>query len=118
MKESVKATLWSVFIFPGAGHFYLRKWLTGSLSAAIAVAVLTVILERILQRANQIAEQIVLGEIPFDLAIIMQKVSQQSATADSTLDIAGYVLAGIWLFAAMDAFRLGRAIDNRQTESE
>lgn len=71
-----------------------------------------------MERANQIAEKIVLGEIPFDIAIIMEQVSMQSAITDPALDTAWYVLAGIWLVAAIDAFRLGRAKDNQHTEKE
>ncbi|NNE63321.1 MAG: hypothetical protein HKN34_04495, partial [Gammaproteobacteria bacterium] len=87
MKESTKAVLWSVFIFPGAGHFYLRKWLPGAVSAIIATGALVVILSRVMERANQIAEKIILGEIPMDIGIIMELVSRQTALADATLDI-------------------------------
>ena len=118
MKESVKSTLWSVFIFPGAGHFYLKKWLSGIISSTIAALALIVIMARVLERANQIAEKIMLGEIPFDLAVIMERVSLQSTIADPALDTAWYALVGIWLVAAIDAYRLGRTKDNQQTENE
>lgn len=114
MKESTKSILWSVFIFPGAGHFYLKKWLPGAASAIIATAALIVILGRLMQRANQIAEKIILGEIPLDIGIIMDLVSRQTALGDTTLDLSWYALIAIWIIAALDAFRLGRAIDKQQ----
>lgn len=115
MKESTKSILWSVFIFPGAGHFYLKKWLPGAVSAVIVTGALIVILTRVMERANQIAERIILGEIPLDIGIIMALVSKQNAQGDSMLDIAQYALVAVWIIAALDAFRLGRAIDKQQS---
>jgi hypothetical protein len=82
---------------------------------SIATAALIIILGRIMQRANQIAEQIVLGEIPFDIGIIMDLVSRQTALGDASLDISWYTLIAIWIIAALDAFRLGRAKDKQQS---
>ncbi|MCP4432583.1 MAG: hypothetical protein GY806_16545 [Gammaproteobacteria bacterium] len=118
MKESVKAILWSVFIFPGGGHLYFKKWFAGVIFAAIATVALIVILARVVERASKIAEKIVLGEIPLDLAVIMEQVSMQTTLGDPTLDTAWYALIGIWIVAALDAFRLGRAVDKQQPEKE
>ena len=115
MKESTKSTLWSVFIFPGAGHFYLKKWLAGTVSAIIASAALVVILAGVIERANRIAEKIMLGEVPLDIGIIMDLVSRQTAQGDTTLDTAMYTLIAVWIIAALDAFRLGRAMDKQQS---
>ncbi len=110
MKESVKAALWSIFIFPGSGHFYLKKPVTGTIIVSITIAALLVILIRVMEMANQIADKIIRGEVPLDISIITDMVSRQSAQASSqVLDLATYVLIAIWLIAAIDAYRLGHA---------
>lgn len=114
MKESTKAALWSFFIFPGGGHLYLGKWVSGIILAGITTAALAIVLGRIMQRANQIAEKLILGELPFDIGIIMEQVSLQTAVGDATLDMAWYILIATWLIAAIDAFRLGRVVDGKQ----
>ncbi len=112
MKESLKAALWSLFIFPGSGHFYLKKWIVGSILSVIAVGALAVIMTKVIERANLIAEQIILGEIPFDLTVITEMVSQQSKLNDSPLlTSAWYVLIVVWVLAAIDAYRLGHQLD-------
>jgi len=112
MKESLKAALWSIFIFPGSGHFYLKKRITGSIMAAVAVGAFAVIMTKVIERANKIAEQIILGEIPYDLAAITEMVMQQSEHDGSPLLVnAWYVLIAVWVLAAIDAYRLGRRVD-------
>ena len=119
MKESLIAALWSVFIFPGGGHFYLKKWLVGSIMSAVAVGALAVILTKIIERANQIADQIILGEIPFDLTVIVEMVTQQTKANGSPLMAnAWYVLITVWLVAAIDAYRLGHQLDRKSHDSE
>lgn len=114
MKESVKAALWSIFIFPGSGHFYLKKPLVGTLAVGVATASLVVMVARMMERASQIADKIVTGEVPFDLAVITELVSKQSQLDQSLgLEIASYGLLAIWVVAAIDAYRLGRIKDRK-----
>jgi len=114
VKESVKAVLWSIFIFPGSGHFYLKTPAAGIVIAAIAIAALLVVLSKMVERANQIAEKIVTGEVSFDLLAITEMVSKQSGFGDTRLlNVAWYCLIAIWIIGAIDAYRLGRI---RETE--
>ncbi len=116
LKESVKSFLWSFFIFPGSGHFYLKKPVSGTIMCSIAIAALLVVLMRVVERANQIADKIIHGEIPPDFMIIADMVSKQSELANSqALNIAWYVLIAIWIIAAIDAYRLGRVKDKLNT---
>lgn len=113
VRESVKAALWSIFIFPGSGHFYLKKPVTGTIMVSIAIVALLIVLIGVVERANQIADKIIRGEVPLDLSIITDMVSKQAAQSNSlALDFATYVLIAIWVIAAIDAYRLGRAKDN------
>lgn len=112
MKESLKAALWSIFILPGSGHFYLKKPLAGSVIVAIVCGGLSVVVIEIVERAMKIVDKVLLGEIPYDPFIIAEMVSKQSKSENSQwLEYAWYVLIAIWVIAAIDAYRLGRGID-------
>jgi hypothetical protein len=118
MKESTKATLWSIFVLPGSGHFYLKKPVPGTIIVGVTLIALIVVVNEAVKRAMQIVDKVVLGEIPFDILVILEQVSMQSAQADSQLlNITTYALVAIWLFAAIDAYRIGRRVDSLASAS-
>jgi len=112
MKNATKAVLWSIFIFPGSGHFVIKKPVPGAIILALTSAALIVVVTKAVERALQIVAKVENGEIPLDPIVIAEQVSIQSLQADSqALSIAWYILIGIWLIAAIDAYRVGRKID-------
>ena len=110
----MKAVLLSAFVFPGAGHFFLKKYIPGAVLAGAAFAALYLVITGIVERALQISEQIQSGEIQLDAAAIAELVSKQSTGAQTQLpDIAAAVLVVVWLIGIVDSFRVGRAQDER-----
>ena len=55
MKKSNKATLLSGLIFPGAGHFLLKKHVIGAVLACTSLAARYFIITNMLNRAQEIA---------------------------------------------------------------
>lgn len=110
MKSAVKAALWSIFIFPGSGHFVLKKPISGTVIAGISLAALTVVVIEAVERAMQIVDKVITGEIPLDPLVIAEQVSMQS-NQSQMLHNAWYVLIIVWVFAAIDAYRRGRIQD-------
>ena len=109
MKLSNKALLYSALIFPGGGHFLLRRYLPGSLLAGVAFACLVAIVMQVIDAAQKVSEQILAGEIPLDIGSIHEAVSTQAAAAESpATTIATWLLVACWIVAAIDAWRLGR----------
>jgi hypothetical protein len=45
MKKSMKAALLSAFVFPGAGHFFLKKHITGTVLAVFIISLLVGIID-------------------------------------------------------------------------
>ena len=118
MKESTKAALWSIFVFPGSGHFYLKRPVPGTIIVGVTLIGLIVVVNEAVKRAMQIVDKVILGEIPFDIIVILEQVSMQSAQADSQLlNITTYALVAIWLLAAIDAYRIGRRVDSLASAS-
>jgi hypothetical protein len=112
MKLAYKAVLYSALIYPGGGHFLLKRHAMGLVYASIATACLCALLVRAIEIAQSISDGILSGEIPFDIARIRSEISLQALSDGSlTVTIATWLLIGCWIVASVDAFRLGRQCD-------
>ena len=108
MKRSSKAALLSAFVFPGAGHLYLKRYLSGAFLSAGAASALYILVSDVVRRAYEIVTKIQTGEAPPDLEAIIGLVSEQShVTESSALSIAGLVLIGLWLIGVVDSYWRG-----------
>jgi len=108
MKKSIKAPLLSAFVFPGAGHFFLKQKLTGAVLALIASFGLYSITVTILEKAQKIADQILNGDLPANSAVISQLASLEAMNIDTgKMDIAMIVMLIVWLLGIVDSFRIG-----------
>ena len=112
MKSSNKALLYSAAIFPGCGHFLLRRYLGGTIFAGFSVACVVALFAQIMAIANDVSQRILAGELSFDILEILQAVSAQtSEKVWSTDNLAIWLLVACYLLAAADAYRLGLRAD-------
>ena len=112
MKKSNNAAIFSAFVFPGAGHFYLKKYIMGFLLSGITLVPLYLIIASVVNRTLQVTDKIMSGEVQPDLATIMDLVSQQSADPGAeSLQYVWLVLIGVWLVGIADSYRVGRLQD-------
>jgi TM2 domain-containing membrane protein YozV len=114
MKKSAKAALLSAFVFPGAGHIYLRKYTAGILLAGVSFAAIYYLITKTVERAFEISEKIQNGDIPLDVQAITELVAQQSNGADTqVLNIALIAFFIFWLIGIFGAYRAGRNLARR-----
>jgi hypothetical protein len=119
MKQSNKAALFSLLVFPGSGHFLQKHYLTGSLLVCTVIACLGVLVTRAIATANSISDKILSGEIPLDIGHIQEAISAQSAANTSpAASIATWLLGACWLFSTVDAWRLGRRADRAANDGK
>jgi len=112
MKKSTKAALLSAFIFPGAGHLYLRRYVPGGILVGVSLVGIYYLVTNIVERAWEIAEKIQSGAVQLDTTTITELVSQQSAGTDSQLvNIATLAIIICWGIGIIDSYRVGRARD-------
>ena len=108
MSQSLKAALFSALIFPGSGHFLLKKHVRGALLAGISCVSLWILLSIALEKAQEISYKIQSGEIPLDPDRIIAEVSNLAASSGTQqADIATYILVICWLVGIVDAYRVG-----------
>ncbi len=109
MSHSIKAALLSALVFPGAGHLFLKKYISAIALSSAAFSVAYFLTTTMIERAMQITEKIQSGQIPLDVTSINELVSAQSNGADGqALNIATIVFIIIWLVGIMDSYRVGR----------
>ncbi len=112
MKRRTKAALLSAFVFPGVGHFILRKRIHGAVLAGTAFVSLYFLIARTIEKTLQVFEKIASGEIQSDAASITDLVLNQSTGSETLLlRIATAALIISWLVGIVDSYRVGRAQD-------
>ncbi len=117
MNKSTKAALLSAFVFPGAGHFFLKKHIPGIVLSGAAFAGLYVVIANVVERAQQIAVKLQSGEIRMDIAEIADLVSRQPMGAETqSTGIATAVLIIAWLGGIADSYRVGH-MEDKNTEA-
>ena len=113
MNTSLKAALLSALVFPGMGHFSLKKPIQGVLLSGVAIVCLYFLVTAAVEIAQQISLKIQSGEIPLDVAEIGEMVSQQVAGRDDNGgNIPSLLLVICWVVGIVDSFRIGWLRDN------
>ena len=112
MTQSVKAALFSALVFPGSGHFLLKKHIRGFLLTGVSIVCVYALLSTAVEKAQEISLGIQSGEIPLDIARIMEEATLQAASSGSELaNISTYLLGICWLVGIIDSYRVGRLQD-------
>ncbi|PCH60232.1 MAG: hypothetical protein COC05_04985 [Gammaproteobacteria bacterium] len=114
MNRSIKSALLSAFIFPGAGHIFLKKYFIGAILTGAACGALYVIVSKSLERAMLIVDKIENGEVQLDIATIAELVSKQPIGDDAQLlNISAAALVICWVVGVVDTYRVGRLQDRK-----
>ncbi|MEH6628781.1 MAG: hypothetical protein V7739_20255 [Motiliproteus sp.] len=113
MKRSTKAALFSAFVFPGAGHIFLKRYFLSALLAGPALIALYVLAANAVEQAQGIVDKIMRGEVQPDSVAIAELISRQPAGADAHLiNMATIIFVITWLVAIVDSYRVGRLQEN------
>jgi len=112
MKKSIKAALYSGLLFPGTGHFSLKRYLRGLIFFVPATTALLIIANNSIQKALAIVDKIEQGAIPLDVQTISNLVSAAPTGAELyMLSAAQWIIAGCWIISIVDSYRLGKIAD-------
>lgn len=111
----MKASLLSAFVFPGAGHLYLKKYIPGVALVGTSLAGVYYLISNLVERALEIAEKIQSGEVQLDTATITELVSKQSTGTESQLiNIATLAIILCWVVGIIDSYRVGGVRDKNE----
>ena len=117
MKKSTKAVLLSALVFPGVGHIYLKKHISGTVLIGTAFAAIYFLVSITIEKALQITEKIQSGDIPLDIAAITESISKQSTGAEAQLvNLATATFIICWLIGIVDCYRQGRVREKTEED--
>jgi len=109
MNRSIKAVLLSALVYPGVGHFYLKKYVAGVVLVSVFSIPLFLVIGEIVNKTNRIIERIENGDIPLDIMAISEAMSNVTSGSEAQeLNIKIYIMIVVWVIAALDAYRLGK----------
>jgi TM2 domain-containing membrane protein YozV len=110
VKKPIKAVLLSALVFPGAGHIYLKKYISGVLLVGTALVALYLLMSKTMEKAVEISEKLQNGDVQLDIEALMELVSKSSSGADAQLlNMATLALIICWLIGVVGSYRAGSA---------
>jgi len=113
----MKAALLSGLVFPGLGHFYLRRYLHGMALAVGAAVAIYFLVATAVHTALDIVGKIENGTVPLDVTAITDLVTQQSQGTAQLTSIATIALLAVWLLGIADSYRIGRSQERARDET-
>ena len=115
MKRSTISVLLSAFVFPGAGHLFLKKYLRGAALLILALTGIIVVMVRSVQSALPLIEKIQNGDVPLEAQAISELISKSASGPDSLLvNIASLVVLLCWVIGIVDSYKLGHRQDQKR----
>jgi hypothetical protein len=113
MKISTKAALFSCFVFPGVGHFYLKRLLPGLLLSFVSAVAIYLITSHAVQVALEVVEEIQGGTVLPDTETISALVREKIRQSEDVTNISTISFIILWLIGIFDSYRIGRSLETK-----
>jgi hypothetical protein len=108
MNKSTKAALLSALVFPGVGHFSLRRHWRGMLFFLPALTSLLFQIYYVFTEASVVVSQVESSPEPFDISALSILASGlESGNQLFLMNFSSWVLLVCWLAGMIDAYQLG-----------
>jgi len=115
MNKSTKAALLSAFVLPGAGHFFLRRYIPATILAGASLVGVYYVLNVALEIIWRLSEKIKSGEVSADFLTLNRMVSNQlAATENSAVSTVTSLLVICWIIGIVDSYWMGRKVDRKR----
>jgi hypothetical protein len=108
MNRSVIAALLSALVFPGAGHFYLRRPVRALAFLLPAMGAVLYFLSRVATQVDAMVGLVMSGDLPLDPVAIGARL-ENSGIDSPMMHFAIVVMIVCWIGAVVDSALLGRA---------
>ena len=109
MKKPSKAVLLTAFVFPGLGHYLLKRYISAAIFIGTSAILSFLLISTAIERALVISDKILKGEIQPDLINITKLVSESTVGDEGSM--IGFVTTAfisVWAMALLDIFRVSR----------
>jgi TM2 domain-containing membrane protein YozV len=119
MKVAYKAVLLSVFVFPGAGHLYLKRYWSGLVIIFLSCTVLGYIIwSATVSALNSLHDAMLkMQGGATNLQELSDIAGSKMLTAYPYQNAVFYVIVCLWIFAIIDAYRIGKQREFQDKET-
>jgi TM2 domain-containing membrane protein YozV len=119
MKISYKAALLSTFVFPGIGHLYLKRYWRGLVIMFFVFTGLGyMIWSATISALNRLDDAMVnLQGGATNMQELSDIVGSKMLTSDPYHEAVFYVIVCVWIFAVIDAYRIGKQRESQDEET-
>jgi hypothetical protein len=112
MTNAVKGVLLSTLVFPGLGQIALKRYRRGVVLMLVTVAGLVAIVAKATREAWRILETIESEGGVIDEDAISRAIAQATAWSGNLgFNLLLFAIALCWVYAAVDAYRIGKQQD-------
>lgn len=119
MKVSYKAALLSLFVFPGVGHLYLKRYWRGLVIMFFSLAglgyMIWFVTVSVLSRLDDIVAM--MQGSATNLQDLPDIVGSKMLTTGLYQEVVSYGIICLWIFAIIDAYRIGRQRELQDKET-
>ncbi len=117
MSKTMKGVFLSSFIFPGAGHLFLKSYRRGAVLLVTSLVCLSFLLASAVQQALTIVEQVKLESEVINQQMLFEMVAQASNnTGSSLLNISTLLIIVVWSIGVIDSYRIGKQQDKQSLQ--
>ena len=106
MNKPAKAAMMSLFIYPGAGQFFLKKYLSAGVFIILFSIPFFWILFDVFEKTNLLMKNIVENNLPLNAATLTEVFSSLVAEHTQLVDSKSLVMIIIWLVSTVHAYRV------------
>jgi len=109
MNPAIKAALYNALLFPGWGHFYLKRYKRGMLIMLPVLAGIIFICWSLIQVVMDILRAAPPQKSSVDINTVFKLTDDSLKTLDSTtLSFIMFIIISLWIFSIIDAYRIGK----------
>jgi hypothetical protein len=105
---ATKAALYNALLFPGWGHFYLKKYKRGFLIILPVIAGMLLMCWLVIQVAQKILKAIPIKKGNVDIVAIINLSMNSLNEVDSNFFLILFLIFLLWVFSIIDAYLLGK----------
>ena len=107
MNKPAKAAMMSLFIYPGVGQFFLKKYISSGIFIILFSIPFLWTLFDVYEKTNLLMKNIIENSLPLDIATLSEVFSSLVSEQTQILDIKALIMMIIWLLSTIDAYRAG-----------
>jgi thiosulfate reductase cytochrome b subunit len=108
MQRAVSAALLSAFVFPGAGHLFLRRPVRACVFLLPTLVALFLFAGELMRRTSALADQVLTGRLALDPVAIAARYEAQGGLS-GVATLCGWVLLACWIGSIVDSIVVARA---------